>query len=292
MNEDRRTERKKLTPKQKKSVTIRSISGIFFMALMIAGAMWKYAFPIVMLCVMVILMDEYLQLAIGDGEWLQKGLSILAGVSGFVLTYFYCGFGMPAKYILLCIVPVLANYIVMLYGNNDTERYTKGMALFSSLVYIPFPLILANLLVFTPEGSYSGLILLTVMILVWANDCGAYIFGMMFGQNPGHKLFPSVSPKKSWEGVWGGAFFTAIAALILYLIHFIPIELGHFAILSVIAIVFADFGDLVESQFKRHYGVKDSGTIMPGHGGLMDRFDSLLFVLPAAVIYLKLTSLI
>ena len=292
MSEGRRPEVKKLTIKQKKSVTVRSISGFIFMALMIVGALWKYAFPVVMLCVMVILMDEYLQLAIGDGEWLQKSLSIISGVSLFLLVYLHYGFGLPAKYILLCIIPILADFIVLLYLNNDTEKYTKGLSLFSVLIYIALPLTLSNLMVFNASGDYDGKMILTMMLLVWANDCGAYIFGMLFGQNPGHKLFPSISPKKSWEGVWGGAFFTIIAAVILCLIKFVSLGCGHFAILAIIAVVFADYGDLVESQIKRHYGVKDAGNIMPGHGGLLDRFDSLLFVLPAAVIYLKMASLV
>lgn len=276
----------------RKAVTVRSMSGFVFMALMIACSLCKYAFPVVMVAVIIITMNEYLAMTIGKGERLQKWLSVTVSVSAFLLTYFSLGFGLPRRYILLPVIPILAEFIAMLYLNNSTESYTKGANLFTAMIYIGLPLTLANLLVFDVHGNYSGKVILSTMFLVWANDCGAYVFGMLFGQNPGHKLFPSVSPKKSWEGVWGGVLFTAVAAVLIRIFHIFPFGWWYCAAIAVIAVVFADFGDLVESQVKRHYGVKDAGTIMPGHGGLLDRFDSLLFVLPAAVVFFKLFQLV
>ena len=115
---------------------------------------------------------------------------------------------------------------------------------------------------------------------------------MSFGQKNGHKLFSSVSPKKSWEGVIGGAFVALLITIFLRYIHWIELPILHSLILTLLIIIFSTYGDLVESKLKRAYGVKDSGNIMPGHGGLLDRFDGALFAIPIALIYLTLFALI
>ena len=277
---------------RKKTLRVRTVSGFVFMALMIACSMFKAAFPAVMAIAAVIMMNEYLSITIGRGQTLQKVLAMITVASLILLVFFYLGSGLPGRYILLSAIPLTAEYIVLLYLNDSTDLYTKGITIFAAILYIGLPLTLTNLLVFDARGAFDGRMFLATMILVWANDSGAYIFGMLFGQNPGHKLCPRISPKKSWEGVWGGLAFTAIAAFLLKVIGLLPPAWWHCVALTFIAAVFADFGDLVESQLKRHYGVKDAGRIMPGHGGLLDRFDSLLFVLPAVVIYLKMFGII
>lgn len=129
---------------------------------------------------------------------------------------------------------------------------------------------------------------LCVFIFLWANDTGAYCSGSLFGK---HKLFPRVSPGKSWEGSIGGAI---IVLLVAWLIGYLDAQNGNKSGLTIlqwmglglVVVVFGTWGDLVESLFKRTLGVKDSGNILPGHGGMLDRFDSSLMAMPAAVIYL------
>lgn len=129
---------------------------------------------------------------------------------------------------------------------------------------------------------------LCVFIFLWANDTGAYCSGSLFGK---HKLFPRVSPGKSWEGSIGGAI---IVLLVAWLIGYLDAQNGNESGLTIlqwmglglVVVVFGTWGDLVESLFKRTLGVKDSGNILPGHGGMLDRFDSSLMAMPAAVIYL------
>jgi phosphatidate cytidylyltransferase len=117
------------------------------------------------------------------------------------------------------------------------------------------------------------------------------VFGVLFGKNGKHKLFPSISPKKSWEGFVGGVVVALLTGYVLWWVNFIPYNLIHVLAASLLIAVFGTFGDLVESMLKRSADVKDSGKIMPGHGGLLDRFDAALLAFPAVFIYLLLLNL-
>jgi len=133
----------------------------------------------------------------------------------------------------------------------------------------------------SPNGFYY---LLYVLIMTWSYDTGAYFTGILWGR---HLLCPSLSPKKTVEGVVGGLFFTICAALLFQRLHPLFAYFDNLALALLIGI-FVQVGDLVESTFKRMAAVKDSGTLIPGHGGLLDRFDGLLFSVPVAYFYLKL----
>lgn len=165
---------------------------------------------------------------------------------------------------------------------------------FMSFLYISLPMSMVHFLSFisSSEGiNYSWILLLSVFIFLWVSDSGAYLIGSQFGR---HRLFPSISPKKSWEGSIGGGLLAMIASqLIATWNHDMSSEseflnrllwLG----LALTVVVFGTWGDLVESRLKRKLGVKDSGNILPGHGGWLDRLDSALLAIPAAVIYLYL----
>jgi phosphatidate cytidylyltransferase len=161
-------------------------------------------------------------------------------------------------------------------------------------MYIALPFSLLNVLAFTstPQGAvaFNTLLPLSVFVFLWVNDSGAYCVGSLLGR---HKLFPRISPGKSWEGSIGGAVFVLAAAYaISYFLDTdqmlaMPVWLG----LGLVVVIFGTWGDLVESLFKRTLGIKDSGNILPGHGGMLDRFDSSLLAIPAAVIYLYTISL-
>jgi phosphatidate cytidylyltransferase len=175
-----------------------------------------------------------------------------------------------------------------------------------SQMYIALPFSLLNVLAFTANSSgmvvFNTLLPLSVFIFLWVNDTGAYCVGSLLGR---HKLFPRISPGKSWEGSIGGAVFVlAVACGIGWLDnmeiadanHTSSIFAGMLSIpewlgLGLVVVIFGTWGDLVESLFKRTLGIKDSGSILPGHGGMLDRFDSSLLAIPAAVVYLYTLSL-
>ena len=134
--------------------------------------------------------------------------------------------------------------------------------------------------------TFSPLIILGAFILVWTNDTFAYLVGKNFGKQ---KLFPSISPKKTVEGFLGGLFFASVASY--FIATFTEtLSFNHWLILSIIISVFGTLGDLIESKFKRQANVKDSGIIMPGHGGLLDRFDSIIFAAPFIYLFLRIIN--
>jgi len=127
-------------------------------------------------------------------------------------------------------------------------------------------------------------LLIALFSLIWIYDSGAYLVGVSIGK---HRLFERISPKKSWEGAIGGTVFAVAAAY--FISGLIPeIKMIHWIAISVVLVISATFGDLTESMFKRYFGIKDSGHILPGHGGMLDRFDSLFFVVPAVFAYIKI----
>ncbi len=142
--------------------------------------------------------------------------------------------------------------------------------------YIIFPFILTN---YVPIGTkgYNSDILISILILIWTNDTFAYLVGKNFGKT---KLFPSVSPKKTIEGFVGGLIFSVIGGILLAKYFIEAKHLYFWVIIAIIVSIFSTLGDLIESKLKRVAGVKDSGTIMPGHGGILDRLDSIIFVIP------------
>ena len=136
-----------------------------------------------------------------------------------------------------------------------------------------------------------------IFILIWAGDSGAYIFGMWLGQKYGPRLAPSISPKKSWIGVFGGAAMTLLVAFGLSITPWLEVQGVHLPWyhalgLGLVTFVADVIGDLIESQWKRYFQVKDSGTGMPGHGGFLDRFDSSLVAIPMAIVYLVIFQFI
>ena len=134
-------------------------------------------------------------------------------------------------------------------------------------------------------------LLLAMFVMIWLSDTGAFIVGSLLGR---HKLFPRISPAKSWEGFFGGIIFVIASAFVMkycFGAYFTSTSLAALCGMGVTTAVFATWGDLVESLIKRTLGVKDSGNILPGHGGILDRIDSLLLVIPATLIYLVTITL-
>lgn len=175
-----------------------------------------------------------------------------------------------------------------LYLKNENPVHDWAYTMLSQM-FIALPLSMINILAFDVQSDgfvhYDMMIPLMLFVFLWVNDSGAYCSGSLFGR---HKLFPRISPGKTWEGSIGGGILVLVVAVVVgYLLGdghtlSIPMWMG----LGLVVVVFGTLGDLVESLFKRTLGIKDSGNILPGHGGILDRFDSSLMAIPAAVVYI------
>jgi len=270
----------------------RTLSGIGFAAIMLAAFLTnKYIFGAVMLLSLVVMMWEFLQMTCGNNYRYSQILSIVSGSTLFVLTYLYKGFNFPGRLIILAFVPIFLLMINSLYL-KDKSRFDKFANLYAVLIYIAVPWSLLNFAVFNQEGEFSGMLLLSFFAIIWGTDVGAYMFGITLGQKYGKKLFPSISPKKSWIGFWGGLFTSILVAVLLNLTGIFTFKMAHCIAMAILLCITGVYGDLIESQWKRHYGVKDSGNLIPGHGGLLDRFDSALIAIPIGVIYLVVMNVL
>ena len=271
----------------------RTISGIAFAVIMLAAFLTnKYVFGAVMLFALIVMMREFLQMTCGKEYRYSQILSILAGVILFVLVYLFKGFNFPGRLVILAFVPVFILMINSLYVKDKT-RFDKFANLYTALIYSAVPWSVLNFAVFNADGDFNGRLLLCFFCIIWGSDVGAYCFGMALGQKYGKKLFPSISPKKSWIGFWSGMLTAVLVSVALYFAGVFPMEAGsqrfdllHCVIIAVLLDIAGVYGDLIESQWKRHYNVKDSGKLIPGHGGLLDRFDSALIAIPIGIIYL------
>lgn len=270
----------------------RTLSGIGFAAIMLAAFLTnKYIFGVVMLLSLIVMMWEFLQMTCGKDYRYSQILSILAGSTLFILTYLYKGFNFPGRLVILAFLPVFVLMINSLYL-KDKSRFDKFANLYAALIYIAVPWSVLNFAVFNAAGDFNGILLLCFFAIIWGSDVGAYIFGISLGQKYGKKLFPSISPKKSWIGFWGGLFTSILVAVLLHYAGLFCFDIYHCICMAVLLCVTGVYGDLIESQWKRHYDVKDSGKIIPGHGGLLDRFDSALIAIPIGIIYLVVMNVL
>ena len=270
----------------------RTISGIGFAAVMLAAFLTnEYVYGVVMLLSLIIMMKEFLTMTCGNNYPYSQVLSILSGAVLFTLIYLYKAFEFPGRLVILAFVPVFLLMINSLYL-KDKSRFDKFANLYTALMYIAVPWSLLNFAVFNAVGEFNGILLLCFFCIIWGTDVGAYLFGITLGQKYGKKLFPSISPKKSWIGFWGGLVTAIGVAVALHYAGLFRFDLIHCIFMGALLCVAGVYGDLIESQWKRHYNVKDSGNIIPGHGGLLDRFDSALIAIPIGIIYLVVMNVL
>ena len=280
-----------------KNFIIRTITGVIFVAAIVASFLRPEAMVLLFSIVTGLTIWEFTGL-VNEREHVtvNRFICTVAGVYFFyAMTYFcsdlYAGVAKSVVFIpyLVTIVYLL---IAELYLKQDDPIQDWAYTMLSQM-YIALPFSLLNVLAFTANGSgmvaFNTLLPLSVFAFLWVNDTGAYCVGSLLGR---HKLFPRISPGKSWEGSIGGAVFVLAAAwAVSYFLDDVMLNLYEWLGLGLVVVIFGTWGDLVESLLKRTLGVKDSGSILPGHGGMLDRFDSSLLAIPAAVIYLYTLSL-
>ena len=269
----------------------RTFSGICFLAIVIGGLLLnKYLFAALITFMMVTMLYEFYRMTMGELFPRTRALAITLGCCSFLSLFFVMAFRLDIRLVgfsaILLLVLMVSTLMV-----KDKADFKLFAFLYTGLMYIAVPLTLSNFVVFDQAGQFNGRPMLAFFIIIWASDVGAYCIGMLLGKYS-KKLFPSVSPKKTWAGFWGGLVFAVLAGLILVWTGRWTYPWYHAVILSLIMHVAGVFGDLFESQWKRVCDIKDSGNIIPGHGGMMDRFDSALFAIPAGVIYLVIIGLL
>jgi len=275
-----------------KNLIARTLSGILFLAVMIGAIIYGGYVFFSLSCVIVgIGTFEFIKMTVSKATIAQKILSIIMSVvfvfGCWSITTFY--FYAPVSSFAIVGLSITAIFIIELYNKSETPLQNIS-SLVLPVLYIAVPFVLMNLFSYQDGDSYSsGKFILAFFILIWSNDVGAYCFGCTLGRHGKHKLFERISPKKSWEGFIGG-IITAIIAGVLCAIFLIEQPIWHWVVIAIIASVFGTLGDLIESMLKRSAGVKDSGNILPGHGGILDRFDAAIFAFPPVFIYQIITS--
>lgn len=273
------------------NLTVRTISGVGFVILMLACLLFnKFLFAALILFIMSTMLAEFFKMTMGEDYKFSRILAIVAACILFILVFLNAAFGVAVKFISLSLLPVLIVMINSLLVKDKTE-FHKFAFIYTGLLYIAVPMSLSNLIAFN-GGEFNTMLLFFFFVIIWCSDIGAYCFGLTLGQKYGRKLCPKISPKKSWIGFWGGMLCAVIGAVVLNTTKLFDFPLIHCIILAVLMDVAGVFGDLFESMWKRSCDVKDSGTIIPGHGGMLDRFDSAIFAIPVGAIYLSLMNLI
>jgi phosphatidate cytidylyltransferase len=247
----------------------------------------KYFYATLFLVVTLLTLYEFFRLYEGTSYPAPKIAGMAAGSLIFIISFLFFS-GLAGIELFSLIIPfALFLFIMEIYSKKENPFLSLSVTIFG-LMYIAVPYSLSAYLVFpgATHHPYTPGILLGLLILVWLNDTGAYVFGMLFGK---HRLFERISPKKSWEGAIGGTMVTIVLGV--WMNFFVPsLSRIDWIVLSIMVSVFGVYGDLFESLLKRIAGVKDSGTLMPGHGGILDRMDSILFIIPASVAYLMLKT--
>ncbi|MBQ2210819.1 MAG: phosphatidate cytidylyltransferase [Prevotella sp.] len=280
-----------------KNLIVRTVTGVIFVAAIVASFLRPEAMVLLFSIVTGLTVWEFTGLVNERPEvTVNRFICTVAAVYFFYAMTYFCSdlYGGAAKSVVFIpyLVTVVYLLVAELYAKQKDPINNWAYTMLSQM-YIALPFSLLNVLAFTttPEGrvSFNTLLPLSVFVFLWTNDTGAYCVGSLLGR---HKLFPRVSPGKSWEGSIGGAVFVlAIAYAISYFLDGVMLTTLEWLGLGLVVVVFGTWGDLVESLFKRTLGIKDSGSILPGHGGMLDRFDSSLLAIPAAVVYLYTLSL-
>lgn len=267
----------------------RTITGILFVAILVGCILFgPISFGVLFVLISALTIFEFGQLINKhiEGVQINKTITMLGGAYLFLAIMGFCMDATDSKVFIPYVLLILYLLISELYLKKENPILNWAYSMFSQL-YIGLPFAMLNVLAFinVPQESsvtYYSIFPLSIFIFLWLSDTGAYCVGSLIGK---HRLFERISPKKSWEGSIGGGIVAIGASFVLA--HYFPvISIFEWAGLALTVVIFGTWGDLTESLLKRQLHVKDSGTILPGHGGMLDRFDSSLMAIPAAVVYL------
>ena len=274
-----------------KNMMVRAVTGTIFVAAVVVCFLRPQAMMFLFTLVTALTVWEFTGLVNNvEGVRVNRFITTVAGAYMFLAFAGVCSGLTPSAVFIPYLLTIVYLFISELYTKAPNPIANWAYTMLSQL-YVALPFSMINVVAFRSSGDavmYDYMLPLSIFIFLWTNDTGAYLSGSMFGR---HKLFPRVSPGKSWEGSIGGGILVLVVAAVIghvangqdggHLLS-VPAWMG----LGLVVVFFGTWGDLVESLFKRTLGIKDSGKILPGHGGMPDRFDSSLMAFPAAVIYL------
>lgn len=258
----------------------RSITGLIFITIIIVSIFLnKFVFAALSLLITVLAILEFNKgFKNSKNISIFKPLSIISGVYIFGIIFLLTHRIIDNKYLFTVLLILPAIMLFELYRKKENPFLNIALTFLPSL-YIALPLSLLTII----QQQNEGKLLLIYFLTIWLSDSMAYLVGMAFGKR---KLFERISPKKSWEGFIGSAIITLVASL--FYNNFLDfLETWQWLLFTLITIISATFGDLLESLFKRSVNIKDSGTIMPGHGGILDRFDAVLYSAPFIFVFLQ-----
>ena len=276
-----------------KKVLTRAISGAVFLAIVI-GAIFagEYVYSAVMLFVAVMCMFEFYRALRQNDAPVKMLPGIIVGALAYCAIALAC---LHPQYLILMLMAFPLLFLLFLYQlwQRDERPFESIAYTVLGVVYIAFPLAFTHLLAkpsfIAGHTEYMPWVMLGVMSLQWTSDTFAYLTGISIGRHP---LFARHSPKKSWEGFCGGLAFSIFAGYLIGTYFDTPFSVADWMIMGGMVPITGTLGDLTESMFKRSMGLKDTGKIMPGHGGLLDRFDSLLMSTPFLLGYLLIKYLL
>ncbi|UBD17649.1 phosphatidate cytidylyltransferase [Bacteroides salyersiae] len=266
----------------------RAITGILFVGVLVGCILydpWTFSALFVVISALTIREFGHLINQV-EGVSINKNITMLAGVYLYMAVMAFCTNLSGSKIFLPYLLLIMYLMISELYLKKENPVMNWAYSMLSQF-YIALPFAMLNILSFHTSPmdtsvSYNPILPLSVFVFIWLSDTGAYCVGSLIGR---HRLFERISPKKSWEGSIGGGI-VAIGSSFIFTHYFPIMNMAEWAGLALIVVIFGTWGDLTESLLKRQLHIKDSGAILPGHGGMLDRFDSALMAIPAAVVYL------
>lgn len=271
---------------------MRTLTGIVFVAVLVGATLYSpVSFILLFAVVTALTVWEFsTNVNLHAGASVNRLINTVAAVYLFVAFAGFCGDLVPSKAFVPYLISIIYLLVIELYLKKEDPLKNWAYA-FASQMYVALSFSLLSVLAFqydpmTNHTQFEPIYPLSVFLFLWTSDTGAYCCGSALHKYFPAKLFERISPNKSWVGSIGGGVLCMVVAVVLW--HFFPnkLTLEGWLGMGLTVCVFGTWGDLVESLFKRQLGIKDSGHILPGHGGMLDRFDSSLLAIPAAVLYL------
>lgn len=271
---------------------MRTLTGIVFVAVLVGATLYSpVSFILLFAVVTALAVWEFsTNVNLHARASVNRLINTVAAVYLFIAFAGFCGDLVPSKAFVPYLISIIYLLVSELYLKKEDPLKNWAYA-FASQMYVALSFSLLNVLAFqydpmTNHTQFEPIYPLSVFLFLWTSDTGAYCCGSALHKYFPAKLFERISPNKSWVGSIGGGVLCMVVAVVLW--HFFPdkLTLGGWLGMGLTVCVFGTWGDLVESLFKRQLGIKDSGHILPGHGGMLDRFDSSLLAIPAAVLYL------
>lgn len=266
------------------NLVIRSITGTIYAGTIIVCLMLgKLTSTILFFILMVMALLEFYSIVKKDNAQPQVVIGLLTAVGIYFSSFLFFENLELAHFFINCsLLLILSIFCFEIFKKSEPNFNNIALTL-TGLIYIALPMSLTLFLIQDTINEYNYTLLLSVFILIWLSDTGGYVIGVRFGK---HKLHEKISPKKSWEGAFGSLIFSIIGSIILSLM-FTLMNSTEWVVLAIVVSAASLIGDLVESYLKRSVNIKDSGRILPGHGGILDRIDSALFVIPTVYIYIN-----